>query len=197
MRVTIDDADALHDAMLTRDAPVPTGSLARLWRTGRSAAGLASALRASRRGDDLDPAAVAAIVERLGALKGVAMKVGQMLGYVDQGLPEGMRAMLATLQTAAPATPFEGVAAVIEAALGARAAPLLAGLERAPLAVASVGQVHRARLADGREVAVKVRHPGVEAAFRADFRSASFGRAFAALLGAGAVGPVIEEARTA
>jgi hypothetical protein len=139
------------------------------------------------KGDDMDPAAIAALVTRLGGLKGVAMKAGQMLGYIDTSVPPELQAMLSLLQTAAPGTDFAGVEATLRAALGERADPLLAGIDRTPVAVASVGQVHHARLADGRELAVKVRHPGIEAALAADFRSAGVGKLFAALSGAASI----------
>jgi predicted unusual protein kinase regulating ubiquinone biosynthesis (AarF/ABC1/UbiB family) len=67
---------------------------------------------------------------------------------------------------------------------------------REPEATASIGQVHRARLPDGAQVAVKVRHPGIEAAIRADFRSASIGKSLAQLLAPGSnVGELVSEAQ--
>jgi len=72
---------------------------------------------------------------------------------------------------------------------------LLHGLEREPVATASIGQVHRARLADGTLAAVKVRHPGIEAAIRADFRGAQTGKALARMLAPGAdIQEIISEA---
>jgi predicted unusual protein kinase regulating ubiquinone biosynthesis (AarF/ABC1/UbiB family) len=192
------DAEAsLRARMLAQESVVPTSSLRRLWRTGSSAVGLARQLVRGRDGEAIDLAAISEIVGGLGGLKGVAMKVGQMLGHVDPGVPEELRGMLSLLQTSAPATAFEAVAAEVRASLGARAEALLAGMERAPVAVASIGQVHRARLPDGTEVAVKVRHPGIEAAIAADFRSAGVGKLFAAVTGAAAIREVIDEAREA
>lgn len=189
--------DALRAELLASAAVVPTSGLGRLWQTGRSALGIGSVLARAQRGDAVDPEAVRAIVQRLGGLKGVAMKMGQMLGYIDQGVPEELRGMFSLLQTAAPGTDFDGVAAVLREALGERARALIAGLERAPVAVASIGQVHRGRLPDGTAVAVKVRHPGVEEALTADFRTANIGKVFAAALGAASITGMIEEARTA
>jgi predicted unusual protein kinase regulating ubiquinone biosynthesis (AarF/ABC1/UbiB family) len=188
---------ALKAQMLGQTEAVPTSALTRMWRTGRSAVGVGSALLRGHKGDDMDPAAIAALVTRLGGLKGVAMKAGQMLGYIDTSVPPELQAMLSLLQTAAPGTDFAGVEATLRAALGERADPLLAGIDRTPVAVASVGQVHHARLADGRELAVKVRHPGIEAALAADFRSAGVGKLFAALSGAASIRECIEEAREA
>lgn len=190
-------ADELRVELLASEAAVPTSGLGRLWQTGRSAMGVGSLLLRGQRGEAVDPAAVRAIVQRLGGLKGVAMKMGQMLGYIDQGVPEELRGMFSLLQTAAPGTGFPVVAAVLREALGERADALIAGLERTPVAVASIGQVHRGRLPDGTEVAVKVRHPGVEEALAADFRTASVGKVFAAIAGAASITGMIEEARSA
>jgi predicted unusual protein kinase regulating ubiquinone biosynthesis (AarF/ABC1/UbiB family) len=189
--------EALRAELLASEAAVPTSGLGRLWQTGRSALSIGSLLGRGQRGESIDPAAVRAIVQRLGGLKGVAMKMGQMLGYIDQSVPEELRGMLSLLQTAAPGTGFDGVATVLREALGERAGALIAGLERSPVAVASIGQVHRGRLPDGTAVAVKVRHPGVEAALTADFRTANIGKVFAAALGAASVTGMIEEARAA
>lgn len=187
----------LRASLLGQEAAVPTSAIGRMWRTGRSALGVGSALLRGRRGQELDLDAIAGIVGRLGKLKGVGMKVGQMLGYVDRSVPEELRAMLSLLQTAAPGTAFPEVADVVRGELGARAEALIAGMEPAPIAVASVGQVHRGRLPDGTPVAVKVRHPGVEQAMAADFRAAGAGKLFAAMLGAATVPDIIEEARAA
>ena len=187
----------LRERLLATEGALPTGALGRLWRGGRSAAGVGAALLKGRRGEALDEAALAALTLRLGELKGLAMKAGQMVGYFDTSVPPELRAALSLLQTAAPTTPFVEVERVVREALGPRAEELLASMERAPVAVASIGQVHRARLADGTCVAVKVRHPGIEQAMVADFRGASWGGSMAALMGAGAVRGMIDEARTA
>lgn len=199
-----DPVAALREALRRSERPVPAAGLGRLWRTGRSAAGMAAAVLGGRlrgRGDGLaaaDLEAVVRMVTQLGELKGVAMKVGQILGYVDPSLPEELRGLLSILQTTSPASPFSVVEETLRAALGERADALLAGLERAPVAVASIGQVHRGRLPGGVEVAVKVRHPGIAEALRGDFRAAAVAPAFAAAFGAGGgVRGFVDEARTA
>ena len=107
--------------------------------------------------------------------KGVLMKVGQILSFVDTSAvlegPYGevYRAALASLQ--ADAEPMEPVlvAAVIESELGRPPEELFAEFSPAPIAAASIGQVHTARLQDdGTEVAVKVQYPGVADAIRDD-----------------------------
>jgi predicted unusual protein kinase regulating ubiquinone biosynthesis (AarF/ABC1/UbiB family) len=179
------------------EVAVPTGRFGRLWRTGRSAAGVARAVLGSRdRPIDVD--AIAKLTSRLGELKGIAMKAGQVVGYIDPSLPPELRELFSVLQTQAPASPWTDVEAIVRAAFGDRAQALLAGLGRTPIAVASIGQVHRGQLPDGTEVAVKVRHPGIETALRADFANASTGAVFARMFpGGGNVRDAIAEVRTA
>src|SRR3954469_9669758 len=106
--------------------------------------------------------------------KGVLMKVGQILSFVDTSAAldgqygEVYRAALASLQ--ADAEPMEPVlvAAVIESELGRPPEELFAEFSPEPIAAASIGQVHTARLHDGTEVAVKVQYPGVADAIRDD-----------------------------
>jgi predicted unusual protein kinase regulating ubiquinone biosynthesis (AarF/ABC1/UbiB family) len=108
------------------------------------------------------------VVETLGNMKGAVMKIGQMASYLDQGLPENVRAALAELQTQAPPMAPELAAEMVEAELGAPPHELFAEWEPVPIAAASIGQVHRAVTHDGQRVAVKVQYPGVDEAIRAD-----------------------------
>jgi predicted unusual protein kinase regulating ubiquinone biosynthesis (AarF/ABC1/UbiB family) len=113
------------------------------------------------------------IVDVLGHMKGAAMKVGQIASFIDPaGLPEEERdrfqAKLAALRDSAPRVEFKKMRKVIEEDLGQRVEDLFDGFEEDAVAAASIGQVYRARLLDGRRVAVKVQYPGVEAAVRAD-----------------------------
>src|SRR3954469_21280483 len=112
--------------------------------------------------------------DTLSRSKGVLMKVGQMVSFVDAGAvlegPYGevYRGALASLQ--ADAEPMEPVlvAAVIESELGRPPEEIFAEFSPEPIAAASIGQVHAARLPDGTEVAVKVQYPGVADAIRDD-----------------------------
>ncbi|HEX3761797.1 MAG TPA: ribosomal protein L7/L12 [Kofleriaceae bacterium] len=113
------------------------------------------------------------IVASLGKLKGVAMKLGQHMSYFDTTLPEDVRAALAALQTHSPPMSVSRITKILRSELGAAAAPILDSLESIPLAAASIGQVHRARLPDGTRVAVKVQYPDIASAIRADFGPAS------------------------
>ena len=112
----------------------------------------------------------------LGTLRGVAAKVGQMASYVDGIVPEGQREAyenaLRKLRDQAPTSTSAEIRALVEAELGAPIAALFRDWEDEPVASASIGQVHRARLADGRVVAVKVQHTGIAKAMESDLENA-------------------------
>ena len=121
-----------------KGAEIPTSSLGRLRRTAFAGArvGIGS-LAAKLRGKDfnlgsLSPEALAGLVESLGELKGIAMKVGQILSYVDGSLDPEARELLAVLQRYSQPTPFAQIERTIQEDLGERARTLLARLEREP-----------------------------------------------------------------
>ncbi|MGW5732427.1 MULTISPECIES: ABC1 kinase family protein [Streptomyces] len=120
----------------------------------------------------------------LGELKGGAMKFGQALSVFESALPEEVagpyRAALTKLQEAAPPMPTRTVHAVLAERLGEDWRELFLEFEDKPAAAASIGQVHRAVWADGREVAVKVQYPGAGEALLSDLNQLS---RFAKLLG--------------
>jgi predicted unusual protein kinase regulating ubiquinone biosynthesis (AarF/ABC1/UbiB family) len=169
----------------------PGKGLGRFARLVRGGTGLmARVLSASRLGSDAtlgdaELEKLEALVMSLGELKGLPMKLGQVMSYLEVDMPEEARRLLSLLQTQSPATPFAGVERILREDLGPRAEPLLSGMERTPISVASIGQVYRARLPDGAQVAVKVRHPEIEAAIRSDFHAASVGTRFAGALAPG------------
>lgn len=111
------------------------------------------------------------VTEALGQMKGAMMKLGQMLSYLDQGLPEHVRTALAELQQDAPPMSGELAAQAITDELGAPPDRLFAEWDPVPIASASIGQVHRAMTHDGRAVAVKVQYPGVDRAVSSDLDS--------------------------
>ena len=117
------------------------------------------------------------IVAVLGTMKGAAMKLGQVMSFLDVGLvPEEYREEfqqeLAKLRDAAPTVSFKQMRKVIEDDLEERIPAVFESFEQEPIAAASIGQVYRARLReDGREVAVKVQYPGVATAVRADLQN--------------------------
>lgn len=163
----------------SREKAVSTSRVGRLFQTGRSALGLASTVlrRAAPGGEaelDLASRELEALAARLGELKGVGMKMGQILSFIDPSLPPETRRILAVLQRSAAATPFASVERELREAFGARAEVLLSGLEREPFSVASIGQVHRAQVG-GENLVTKVRHAGIAAALEADFAAARGG----------------------
>lgn len=146
------------------------GWLRRLRSTGKVAA--SAARLAGRRALGVTPGAGdaalgEALARELDQMKGVAMKVGQILSYFDGVLPEAATERLRKLQTGAEPMPFATVRAQVAQAFGAELETLFERFDERPVAAASIGQVHRARF-DGVEVAVKVQYPGVAKTMVAD-----------------------------
>jgi predicted unusual protein kinase regulating ubiquinone biosynthesis (AarF/ABC1/UbiB family) len=114
--------------------------------------------------------------EALGTLRGLAAKVGQMASYVDGVIPEGQRdayeMAMKGLLAAAPRSSSVQIRACVEQELGAPIDKLFSKWNDEPLASASIGQVHVATVPDGREVAVKVQHPGIVQAVEGDLANA-------------------------
>lgn len=113
----------------------------------------------------------------LGELKGGAMKFGQALSVLEAALPEEVagpyREQLTKLQDSAPPMPTQQVREALARDLGTDWKKQLVWLDGGPTAAASIGQVHRGRWHDGREVAVKVQYPGAGDALRSDLRQLS------------------------
>ena len=165
------------------DDHVPSGRLRRLSRlaylTARTTGDLLAAqARRKLSGADLPHddfrKAGERILATLGELKGAALKLGQALAMDPDALPEEARKVVAKLLTQAPQRmEFAQVREVIRSELGAPPEELFAELDQKPMAAASLGQVHAARLHDGREVVVKVQYPGVDKALESDLRNAA------------------------
>jgi predicted unusual protein kinase regulating ubiquinone biosynthesis (AarF/ABC1/UbiB family) len=177
----------LEKRLLEVVSDLPTSSLGRLGRTAQ-AAFRAGRMAWRRRGSavPMDPEALASFITSVGQLKGIGMKAGQLLSYLDLPLPPELQSALAVLQTHSPPMPFDRVSTVLRRELGSNAEPLLARLQPVPAAAASIGQVHRGQLPDGTSVAVKVQYPDVDKALAADFRSATLGAGFVRLFAPGA-----------
>jgi predicted unusual protein kinase regulating ubiquinone biosynthesis (AarF/ABC1/UbiB family) len=112
------------------------------------------------------------VARELGHMKGAVMKAGQLISFIVEALPDEAQAALATLQAEAPPMAPSLAEATVAEELGRHPAKLFAHWEPVPAAAASIGQVHRARLHDGREVAVKVQYPGIGDAIGADLDNA-------------------------
>ncbi len=95
-------------------------------------------------------------------LKGLFIKLGQMLSILGNFLPEAFQKPLEALQDQIPARPYPEVRDRIISELGKAPEALFAYFDEQPLAAASIGQAHRARLHDGTEVVVKVQHLNIE-----------------------------------
>jgi predicted unusual protein kinase regulating ubiquinone biosynthesis (AarF/ABC1/UbiB family) len=174
--------------MPKKDA-IPTSRLSRSSKVGRLAATQAAKQMGTRatnvaRSDEGKQRALARrqletaeqIVAALGTMKGAAMKLGQVMSFLDVGLvPEEYReefqAKLAELRDAAPKVAFKDMKKVIESEYGERVEDVFETFDPVPIAAASIGQVYKARLHDGRDVAVKVQYPGVAQAVRADMQN--------------------------
>src|SRR3954454_19510115 len=174
---------------MARDDRIPTSRWARAAKVGRLAA-TQGAKQAATRAANLTRDEQAAqdamahrqvetakqIVAALGTMKGAAMKLGQVMSFLDVGLvPEEFReefqAKLAELRDAAPKVSFKDMKKVIESEYGERVEDVFETFDPVPIAAASIGQVYKARLDDGRTVAVKVQYPGVAEAVRADMQN--------------------------
>ncbi|MCU1484735.1 MAG: hypothetical protein JWN67_1481 [Actinomycetia bacterium] len=112
------------------------------------------------------------VARELGNMKGAIMKAGQMISFIAEGLPPEAQAALATLQADVPPMAPSLAEGVIREELGDDPDRLFLAWDPVPVAAASIGQVHRAVLRDGREVAVKVQYPGVDKAIKSDLDNA-------------------------
>lgn len=134
----------------------------------------------------------------LGELKGGAMKFGQALSVLEAALPEELagpyRDQLTKLQDSAPPMPTQTVREALAHDLGPDWKSQLVWLDGGPTASASIGQVHKGRWHDGRDVAVKVQYPGAGDALRADLKQLSrLARSIGPLVPGIEVKPLIEE----
>lgn len=150
------------------DETFPFAGILRSARTAGAlgAAGLRAGLSAAGiRGGADDPARLAAA---LGALKGPLAKVGQWLAHVPDVLPPAYAEALGTLQQQAPPMGPAFVRRRMTAELGLAWRTRFAAFDETPVSAASLGQVHRARLTDGRAVACKLQYPRMESTIRSD-----------------------------
>src|SRR3954447_6928545 len=132
--------------------------------------------RAARRLEQRHLEGAERVGEVLGTMKGAAMKLGQLASFIELDfIPEEYRPLyqdkLAALRSSAPPMEWKRVEKVLVDEWGEPVSGLFRELDREASGAASVGQVHRGALHDGREVAVKVQYPGVAEAVRADLQN--------------------------
>jgi predicted unusual protein kinase regulating ubiquinone biosynthesis (AarF/ABC1/UbiB family) len=118
------------------------------------------------------------VVDALSSLRGGAMKIGQLASFIDVDfIPAEYRdtyqAKLAALRDSAPPMSWKQVCSVLEGEWGEPPESVLEDIEHDAAAAASIGQVHRGRLADGRTVAIKVQYPEIADALEADLGTAA------------------------
>jgi predicted unusual protein kinase regulating ubiquinone biosynthesis (AarF/ABC1/UbiB family) len=207
---------ALYEAELGLPSADERGGLTRLrtsWvgrglslsRTGAAVAARAAAGALQRVLVDQDAGAIRArtqiaiarrVAASLGEMKGFAMKVGLLASYLDFELPDEARESLAALQGATRPLAPSAVAKVFLEEMGQGPGKLFADWSCTPLAAASIGQVHRARLKTGEEVAVKVQYPGILEALAADLgQMALIERALGFVLRGHKAGELVNEIR--
>ncbi|NCP25088.1 MAG: AarF/ABC1/UbiB kinase family protein [Erythrobacter sp.] len=192
-----------------RHRAVPSGRVARLGTFGRLAGGVAGGVigegaRRLARGERpkmrdllLTPGNVGRLADRLSHLRGAAMKLGQMIS-MDAGdfLPAELAAIMAQLREQAYRMPPKQLGGVLEREWGADWKTRLSAFDANPIAAASIGQVHRARLLDGTELAIKVQYPGVAESIDADVDNvATLLRVSSLLPRELDLGPLLEEAK--
>jgi hypothetical protein len=179
-----------HDAALREilaelaDKPVPVGAFQRLWTVGGLSAEVTCAYLAlwmrqwfadadtrQKNAMETNLRVGLKLVRRLGYLRGAMTKVGQALGSFPEILPDELVDVLDRLHFDAPPMHYSLVAEMLENELGGAPDDFFASFDREPIAAASLGQVHRARLHTGEDVAVKIQYPGIARAIEADFRN--------------------------
>lgn len=160
---------------------VPSGRLSRLSSFGQMAGGIAGGMMAEGvrrlangerpRVSDLllTPGNARRVTDHLSKLRGAAMKLGQMIS-MDAGdvLPAELTAILARLRSSAHFMPPAQLNKILTAEWGADWRHRFRQFDATPIAAASIGQVHRATLPDGRLLAIKVQYPGVADSIDAD-----------------------------
>ncbi|KPP83983.1 MAG: putative unusual protein kinase [Rhodobacteraceae bacterium HLUCCA08] len=194
-----------------RPAPraVPAHRLGRLARLGSLGLGVAGAMalggagqllrgqRPSGRDLLLTPGNIGRITDELARMRGAAMKVGQMIS-MDAGdvLPPELARIMARLRAEADIMPPRQLKSVLEAAWGPGWLSGFARFDPRPVAAASIGQVHRAVLTDGRDVAIKVQYPGIARSIDSDVANVGALIRMSGLVPKGLdLAPLLDEAR--
>jgi predicted unusual protein kinase regulating ubiquinone biosynthesis (AarF/ABC1/UbiB family) len=164
--------------------PVPVRSLHRLWTLGELSAQVALAYLAlwmrqwfsdaetrKRRVLETNLRVALKMFYHLGYLRGAMTKLGQTAGNLPHIVPEQIAETLDRLHFEAPPMHFSLIREVLSDELGKAPEELFARFDKEAFAAASLGQVHRAQLKTGEQVAVKIQYPGIARTIDADFRN--------------------------
>ncbi|PJI86091.1 putative unusual protein kinase regulating ubiquinone biosynthesis (AarF/ABC1/UbiB family) [Yoonia maricola] len=192
-----------------RALPVPSGRVSRFTRLGAMTAGvagnmamnglsqLAQGQRPAMRDLLMTPQNITRVTEKLAQMRGAAMKIGQLMS-MDTGefLPPELAQIMARLRDDAHIMPPAQLKKVLNANWPAGWLGQFAKFDVRPIAAASIGQVHRARLKDGMELAIKVQYPGVAQSIDSDVANVGALLRMSGLLPKGfELAPYLEEAR--
>ena len=192
-----------------RAIPVPSRRLARFGRLGAMTAGVAGNMalngvaqmgrgeRPSFQGLLLTPGNISRIADQLAKMRGAAMKIGQMVS-MDTGdiLPPELAQIMARLRDDAHFMPPAQLKQVLNAQWPDKWLGAFTTFDVRPIAAASIGQVHRAQLKDGRDLAIKVQYPGVAQSIDSDVANVGVLMRMSGLLPKGFdLAPYLEEGR--
>ncbi|PYJ07795.1 MAG: ABC transporter, partial [Verrucomicrobia bacterium] len=130
--------------------------------------GLEETLEAEQRVTPKEAAKASELADDLEKLGPTFVKLGQLLSTRVELMPKAYLEALARLQDKVEPFPFDEVEKIVSSELGVRMSKAFSDFDVTPMAAASLGQVHRARLRDGRQVAVKVQRPGIREALLED-----------------------------
>lgn len=190
-----DDVSDANDVEITQEQlhaifadlslrPVPTGSLHRMWTLGELSTQVALAYTAlwirgwfanaekkKQQKMETNLRVALKMVHRLGYLRGALAKVGQLMGSLPEILPEQVVSTMEKLHFEAPPMHFSLLREMVRNELGKDPEDLFASFEHQAFAAASLGQVHRATLKTGEQVAVKIQYPGIARTIDSDMRN--------------------------
>ncbi|KAF3023002.1 hypothetical protein E8E14_010891 [Neopestalotiopsis sp. 37M] len=177
--------DTAKPAYALRESRVPSSRLGRMWNYGSLAAGmLGGAISegvsrgfgggSSQGSVLLSSGNMERLVSKLSQMRGAALKLGQIMSFQDSKmLPAPIQEVLQRVQDRADYMPAWQRDRVLTANLGAEWRDLFSEFEETPIAAASIGQVHRATLKSGEQVAVKIQFPGVADSINSDLDNLS------------------------